>query len=248
MIARLSPLWFILMLSTGLPAKVSEIDAAAFARLNVEDARLELAALGASASGVTAHRFSEAVLKAERMDLIELCYETRVVAPYLALGIRETPAGPFKNKLLLMILRNANKSWPPPEPAVRVYEGPTTELERIGLTNSVIGMVRAYLPDTPLDYNLISTPEARHKLAAEYEAAVAPVEGGPGRGPASRWPLSAGPGDSPVGAQRKPAAAPDEEPVGGAFAGLWAGGALLLLAVAVWYYQCRSGRRPSRQP
>lgn len=134
-----------------------------FTSMPIEEVRKNISAVAVTdyASGL---EVVEAALKSRRTEVILACYDSRVVNSLLAERVQNMEDSYLKGQLLVMKLRHG-KNWPDGNP-VRMYN----EQGRTALY--VLPMVSQYLPDTPVEYKVISSPELRKSLADKLEVAV----------------------------------------------------------------------------
>ena len=226
-------------LGAGLPLFADEA-LPDVSQISVEDARNELTAW----DQIQLQKFCEAAMKSERKDLIELCMATPNAAGHISRAMLKMPDSAFRRELILLLLRAPLRRWPVNPLDIRV------DMERRGAVDSITEYVGAYLPDTPITWEVIGSPERRLQLADAFEAAVARVHAENPTAARDRTqprPTAGAPLSVPSATRR--AAAQETSPASaGAYASLWLAGALLLAAAAVWYYKYRTGRRSSRQP
>ena len=226
-------------LGAGLPLFADE-PLPDVSQISLEDARRELADMDT----IQRRDFCEAAFKAERIDLLDLCMVTPSGAGYIHYYMSKMPDSPFRRELILWWLRTPLRRWPDNPLDIRV------DMERRGAVDSITEYVGAYLPDTPITWEVIGSPERRLQLADAFEAAVARVHAenpGAARDRTKPRPTAGAPLSVPSATRR--AAAHEANPASaGAYASLWLAGALLLAAAAVWYYKYRTGRRSSQQP
>lgn len=143
----------------------------------------------AADTGTTAQQFFEAAMKSGRLEIIEVCWQGVYTQNLLSKAMTEMPDSPMKDQLVSRYLRNPWIWWPSESLNVINLETPKS-----GEVQFIIPLVRHYLPDTLLDYSVISTREKRLKLADAFDVAAGiPIEKEPD---AKRvWPPK--PGDKP---------------------------------------------------
>lgn len=129
----------------------------------IEEVRKNISAVAVT-DYASAGEVVEAALKSRRTDVILACYDSSTVHSLLSERRQNMEDSYLKGQLMVMELRHDRK-WPDGNPA-KMY----SEQGREALF--ILPMVRQYLPDTPIKYNLISSSELRKSLADKLEVAV----------------------------------------------------------------------------
>lgn len=116
--------------------------------------------------GYDAASFTSAAFKSRRIDILKLCWETPGTSYYFMPALQSLPDSPYKQDVLVMLLKSPSGQW---------MNGPSMGLSTTitsALAKDFLPMVQKYLPDTPVDFQVIATPERRLKLAEELEVAM----------------------------------------------------------------------------
>jgi hypothetical protein len=218
------------------------------ALLSVHEARQ---AVRAADTGTKALQIFDALMKSNRVEIIEVCWQGVYTANLLSKAVTKMPDSPMKDQLVSRYLRNPELWWPSGSEVVA-----NMEIAKAGEVRFIIPLVQRYLPDTLADYSVISTREKRLKLADAFDAAAGiPIEREPD---AKRvWPPK--PGDKPGvpsvptqqgGIASKPdpsvpvaaiSKAGEPSPLPGGWA-LWGGIAAVLAAAAGWLWLRSKGK------
>lgn len=116
--------------------------------------------------GYDAASFTSAAFKSRRIDVLKLCWETPGTSYYFIPALQNLPESPFKQDMLVMLLKSSSGQW---------LNGPNGGFAitiQNALAKDFLPMIRKHLPDTPIDFEVIATPERRLKLAQELETVV----------------------------------------------------------------------------
>ena len=121
--------------------------------------------------------FVDAAFETKRMDLLQLCWKTDYVAIRYKMNLEGMPDSPFRDQILLMMLRTESHDAWLDTLGLEDY----LSLMQHGLAHWLIPLLKHRLPDLPVEFATISTSERRLKIAEDYEKAMAaagvPIEG-----------------------------------------------------------------------
>lgn len=120
--------------------------------------------IGALAPGYPGDEVVEAALKSRRQDVIVVCMDVFETSATLSHKVWKMEDCNLKGQLLVLKLRHG-KFW---EDGIPLQKMNQQSMQ----ANFFLPMVRQYLPETPIDYATISSPERRKALAERLEVAV----------------------------------------------------------------------------
>lgn len=133
--------------------------------MNLEDAKR---LLNTSEGYKPLQELVAAAFHAERMDLLQLCFENQLTCFAIRDGVKALPDSVYKDKLVLMMLKEASPYWPVDDPLFR-WSSP--ELGGL-MKEPFISVLKKNLPTIPLDESLLDNRAARLQLARKLEDAI----------------------------------------------------------------------------
>ena len=208
--------------------------------------------LSTTTTGKQAKRFVDAAIESGRPEIIELGWESSSTSDFLRDAVFKMPDSRLKDELASRYLRRPQDAWPTEQ--MRFFNGQGMTM---GVSEFIIPLVRRHLPDTPLDFSVISTSEKRTKLADAFDAAAGipivkepeakrvwpPHVGGKQDGkptpPNGGGPAPSANGSAPIVAMsnaRQPSYFLGSRP-------LWAGIAAVVAAAAGWLFLRSKGKK-----
>lgn len=117
--------------------------------------------------------FAQEALRSKRIDLVQLCFRKQNTVPFIVDAIKELPDSPYKNQVVLMMLRT-------PSPAYWPTEALVGSRGAVFLDEPFISALIKYLPDLELRRDTLATQQRRLKIASDLEKAmIAYPEGAP---------------------------------------------------------------------
>ena len=132
-----------------------------FAALPVNEAR---AMIHANPVGQAHFKFSLAALQSRRWDLIQLCMDEPETTLAFQTESSKLDDTPFRDLIVLMMLRSTGAMWLPEN-----HIGSRAAAQFPGPIGSAI---HKYLPQVPLDPELVETRKSRLAIAADLEKAI----------------------------------------------------------------------------
>ena len=117
-----------------------------------------------ASTGEKALQFTTAAFASRRMDLLKLCSETPYTWAQFLDGLKALPASPFKQELLIMMLRNPSAAWPDPGPS---FLRPA--IAGAGLGDALVPMIRECFPKTTVTAEMLVSRKERLRIATELE-------------------------------------------------------------------------------
>jgi hypothetical protein len=114
--------------------------------------------------------YAAAAVESRRPELAAFCFENPQTNHAFDFAVSKLPNSPYKEELMLMMLRSGVPFW-----AGLSEIGRFPGHLNIDKTSAPFrALIEKYLPDMPLDDGLISTREARSRLADRIEATRSP--------------------------------------------------------------------------
>ena len=132
-----------------------------FSSMPIAEVRKIISAATYSGSG---HEAADAALKSRRTEVILACFESFEVRSLLSQKVWSMEDCYLKGQMLGIQLRHG-RGWEDGSLLQKMNQQAVQ-------AQFFLPMVRQYLPDTPIDYEVISSPERRIALADKLEAAA----------------------------------------------------------------------------
>lgn len=155
-----------------------------FAGKSIEELRRIAEDLG---EGKSSFEFVEAAYASGRDDIVAMCWSVRNCGHWCLERLINNKDPEFRDKQLLMMLRNGdtNSFWPD-------GGGGLLEGGKVGLLIKLNDLVKNHIPDWPANYDVVNGPEKRlafaDKLEALMKAKHAPPAAAPSSSPAAAVP------------------------------------------------------------
>lgn len=134
-----------------------------FAKVSLEDASKAISS--AALNNDLLLRYATEALESKRPDLTQLCFENQSISFTLDYAVSQLPDSPYKEDLMLMMLKSSSLFWFRLE-EYRRFPGHLN----IDKTSSPFrAFIKKYLPDFSFDDHSVSTREARAKIADQIK-------------------------------------------------------------------------------
>lgn len=160
LLAAVLPLSFILFMSVPAVAQRGTY----FETMSAEEIKKTL---DASQGAEAYFDFAEAALRTRRMDLVSIAFNYSNTYTKFWQEIAESPDSSFRDTVSLEMIKSNSSAWTQFDPfygGARGALGPMQE--------PFTSVLKKYLPNLALDDSLLTTREARQKLASQLEKAM----------------------------------------------------------------------------
>ena len=152
-----------LLIATALLAD-APLPPAEFGKLSLEDAARAIDAVDINNRNILGD-FAASAIESKRSELLKLCFENNSVNFAFDYAVSKMPDSPYKEELMLMMLKNPSLFWDR-HADIQRYPGHLNIDKTSAPFRALIGK---YLPNQPIDDGMIATRETRSRLAEKIE-------------------------------------------------------------------------------